>query len=66
MKTNEIIDTELEIWVVAYPKEARLLERFANKIKLEISLQCHEIKLKIDNGRWSANINNQKMKEAKK
>ena len=36
---KQIIWDELKIWKTAYPRQAKLLEKFAIKIKLELELQ---------------------------
>ena len=36
---KQIIWDELRIWKKAYPRQAKLLEKFAIKIKLELELQ---------------------------
>ena len=36
---KQIIWDELRIWKKAYPRSAKLLEKFATKIKLELELQ---------------------------
>ena len=43
MNYKQIIQRELEIWMSAYPSQGRLLKKFADKIKLELSLQCKEL-----------------------
>ena len=35
-ETNKIIERELFIWKNAYPKSAKVLEKFANKLKFEL------------------------------
>ena len=39
---KEIIMKELEIWKVAYPKQKKLLEDFANKIYFELRFKFLE------------------------
>ena len=39
MNYKEVIRTELIYWQNAYPDQKELLEKFANKIKLEIEMQ---------------------------
>ena len=42
MKTKEIkdiIEREMNIWQQAYPKQKKLLEKFANKIKFELEIK---------------------------
>jgi len=44
MNTNkEIIVKELKIWKSAYPEQSELLEKFANKIRLELELKDNHI-----------------------
>lgn len=55
MKTNKevtgkgIIMDELEIWKTAYPKEAKVLEKFANKIYFELRFKFLELENSHDN-----------------
>jgi len=39
---KEIIMKELEIWKVAYPKQKKLLDKFANKIYAELRFRFGE------------------------
>ena len=41
---KEIIMKELKIWQVAYPKQKKLLEDFANKIYFELRFKYFEDK----------------------
>ena len=41
---KEIVMKELEIWQVAYPKQEKLLEDFANKIYFELRFRFLEEK----------------------
>lgn len=38
-KIKAIIKKELNIWKRAYPKQAELLQKFADKIKIELMIQ---------------------------
>jgi len=42
---KEIIMKELGLWKVAYPKQKKLLEDFANKIYFELKFRFFEIQL---------------------
>ena len=41
---KQIIETELQIWIQAYPENRRLLKRFADKIKFELMFLDEEKK----------------------
>ena len=38
MNYKQIIENELQIWVSAYPENRKLLKKFADKIKFELSM----------------------------
>ena len=41
-RLKEIIMKELEIWKTAYPKQKKFLDKFANKIYLELRFRFGE------------------------
>ena len=52
-KFKGLIEREKEIWKTAYPKQAKVIEKFANKIWFELSNRINEdtekyVKLRVD------------------
>ena len=54
---KQLIKNELKIWKTSYPKEAKVLEKFANKIYFELRynfIDANKLKEKLPSRLWDA------------